>query len=71
MTTVPCNAFYLPATQPVHNSTINFESCLFLCVLFSRLLLNFTVVCLPLPEYSLQCFCFPLFCAFLVLVLSS
>lgn len=39
-----------------HNSTLNFESCLFLSVLFSGLLLNFTVVSLPLPEYSLQCF---------------
>lgn len=64
----PIKCFLCP-----HNSitTQPFESCLFLSVLFSGLLLNFTVVSLPLPEYSLQCFYFPCSVLFLVLVLSS
>lgn len=51
--------FNSPTTRSSHDSTLNFESCLFLSVLFSGLLLNFTVVSLPLPEYSLQCFYSP------------
>lgn len=56
----PMKCFLIPQQlKSSHNSTLNFESCLFLSVLFSGLLLNFTVVSLPLPEYSLQCFYFP------------
>lgn len=60
MTTVPLNVFYLP--PPPHNSNI-FTTQPWIMPLplwvISGLLLNFTVVSLPLPELSLQCFYFP------------